>query len=170
MVLGVPVLAALLASLRPSLGPVSISVIMGIAALEAASTRQYVQLWRDPHITIEQSVRASPRFWRTRYIHGMSFVNSGRHKEGAEHLQASMALCDDFANTYFGLTQANMNEGKVTEAIEWMAAGAKKFPDNYLAHLNWGMLLQMENRHAEAVLVLEAAVAIDSSDPDGPNA
>lgn len=170
MVLGVPVLAGFMWSVKPKIGRLSLSVLVFIAGVEAGVTRSYVRLWHNEELTIAQAVRASPRFYRTRYIHGISLMQHGDSKGAEVEFRASLALCPNFTNTHFGLTQALMQLGRMDESIQAMRVGTEHAPDNPLGYSNLGQLLQMQHRHAEAVVALQRAIELEPRDRDNHKA
>jgi len=170
MALGAPALAMVLARLHPQMGPITGSTFFGIAGIEASYARRYVQIWLRPEDIIRHAAQHSPRFYRTRYIHGMDLLKGGHLAQAESQMREALALCPEFTNTHFGLTQALFNQGRIPEATDSMRAGVKFQPQNTFGHFNLGMLLQRSNRHKEAVASFKKAVQLEPKDPQNHQA
>lgn len=166
MVLGVPALAGGISSVAPRPGPLWVAGAAGAAAVEVAASREYLRFWRTPFATIEHSVRASPRFFRTRYIHGMDLWRAKRLPEAEAQLREAMRLNPFFVTSHFGLAQVLVSSGKAEEAIGAMRASLEHDPRMEYMRFNLASALARAGRLEEAVVEFEEVLRDAPQDAD----
>ena len=94
---------------------------------------------------------------------GQLLVRLGRVTEALPHLQAAAAAEPEKWTFRFNLARARGVGGDWEGAVADYRAAAQIFPDDHVTQFNLGRALQKLGQHAEAVVSLERAVALDQS-------
>jgi len=168
MLVGVPVLAAVLQKMHSRMGWVALCGIGAVVlAMEVPATRGYVELWRSERYTIEQTSQVGPPYYRVDYIMGTIRNREGRIEEAEMHLRRAVELFPTYTQSSFMHAEILAAQQRTEEAANAMALVQTVDPSNFFSAVNRGMLLQqLQGRTEEALDSFKKAVKLDPTDED----
>lgn len=111
---------------------------------------------------LRQSV---PSAAKKQYELGLKFVNKGNFQEAATHFQEALTIYPEYLAARNDLGAQYLKLKQIDEAEKHFEIVLQSDPKNFNAKFNMG-LVQVERRnYAEAISVLQEAIAIDSTRP-----
>jgi tetratricopeptide (TPR) repeat protein len=111
---------------------------------------------------LRQSV---PSAAKKQYELGLKFVNKGKYQEAATHFQEAITIYPEYLAARNDLGAQYLKLKQLDEAEKHFEIVLGKDPKNFNAKFNMG-LVQVERRnYTEAILLLQQAIAIDSTRP-----
>jgi len=94
---------------------------------------------------------------RELYTQAMTLALSRDHKGAIEKLEKAVSLYHDFALALNELGAQYLQLNRLDKAVEALQSAIKIAPDSFLPHLNYGYVLLLQKKYAEAEIELHRA-------------
>lgn len=114
---------------------------------------------------LNQALEINPESVEALNLKGFIYLAENRSSEALEIWKASEAKQLANAETYFGLSLAQMRKGQVEEAMQNIASAVLMDPQRSMYLSYWGKMLHQIGRHDKALTVLDSAIRLDAEDP-----
>lgn len=152
--------AELLARWENSLEIASVGVAVALVLLMMAS-RDQVSHWSDSVALWNSAIEATEPNNVAQNNLGNVLLHQGKVDEALEHLQTSLAIAPEVADTHLSMGNALLQKGQRTEAIAQYRRALELRPDFAGAHLNLGAALQYSGQLNEAIAEYERALELN---------
>lgn len=154
------VVAGLLARWENSLEIASIGAAVALVLLVMA-TRDQVSHWSDSVTLWDSAIDSTGPNNVAQNNLGNALLHQGKVDEALEHLQTSLAIAPEVADTHLSMGNALLQKGQHTEAIAQYRRALELRPDFAGAHLNLGAALQYSGQLNEAIAEYERALELN---------
>lgn len=144
-----------------------------MAMLWAVQTVRTVPHWRDNDALFDYSLRVSPNAAEVHAVHGVVLQFRENDLEGAarefhtalqldaQSLRAAPAVA---YNSYIGLGQVALLQGREPEALDYFNKAVRLSPDSYFAYDVLGSVYFPRGEYARAAEYFQQAVSVDPQD------
>ena len=120
---------------------------------------------KNAKLLLKQVIQEKPDDSAAQSLYGFILLSDNKTSDAAGIWQTLIDKGDTDADTYFGLSLAQMRQGKVEQAMQNIATAVLLNPQRSMYLSYWGKMLHQIGRYDKALTVLDSAIRLDQRDP-----